>query len=220
MTRALNLSPSAMARASLLLAATCVAALAATPAHALYKVVGPDGKVTYTDRPALGKENKVDTVTPISAGGISDTSGLPFELQQVVRRYPVTLYTSTDCSPCDSGRQMLRDRGVPFVERTINSEADNAELRRRVGRIELPSVSIGSQVVNGFAPGDWASYLDAAGYPKTSRLPANFTEGRATPLTEPRATPAPAPAPRSASPAPSPSPASPAPAPSPSGIRF
>ena len=27
------------------------ASLALTPAFALYKVVGPDGKITYTDRP-------------------------------------------------------------------------------------------------------------------------------------------------------------------------
>ena len=30
----------------------CVALLAALPAHAQYKVVGADGKVTYTDRAA------------------------------------------------------------------------------------------------------------------------------------------------------------------------
>ena len=32
-------------------AVACAALLAAVPAHALYKVVAPDGKVTYTDTP-------------------------------------------------------------------------------------------------------------------------------------------------------------------------
>lgn len=220
MTRASRHSLSSTAARASLFAAVCVTALGTMPAHALYKVVGPDGKVTYTDRPALGKENKVENVTPMTSGGLADTSSLPFDLQQVVRRYPVTLYTARDCGPCDSGRQLLRQRGVPFVERTINSEADSAELRRLVGKNDLPSISIGAQVVNGFAPAEWASYLDAAGYPKTSRLPSSYSEGRATPLTEPRAAPAPAPAPRPDSPAPAPATPAPAPAPSPTGIRF
>lgn len=220
MTRASRHSLSSTAARASLFAAVCLTALGTMPAHALYKVVGPDGKVTYTDRPALGKENKVENVTPMTSGGLADTSTLPFDLQQVVRRYPVTLYTARDCAPCDSGRQLLRQRGVPFVERTINSEADSAELRRLVGKNDLPSISIGAQVVNGFAPAEWASYLDAAGYPKTSRLPSSYSEGRATPLTEPRTAPAPAPAPRAASPAPAPATPAPAPAPSPTGIRF
>ena len=51
--------------------ATSVAALslfAALPAQALYKVVGPDGKVTYTDRPAVGTDTKVQSVGRGGAG--------------------------------------------------------------------------------------------------------------------------------------------------------
>ncbi|HEY9238447.1 MAG TPA: DUF4124 domain-containing protein, partial [Burkholderiaceae bacterium] len=39
-----------------------VALLAGTPAHAQYKVVGPDGKVTYTDRPPTASGGRVTSI--------------------------------------------------------------------------------------------------------------------------------------------------------------
>lgn len=198
-------------------AALFASSLTALPAFALYKVVGPDGKITYTDRPPVASSSKVQSVNTTTGTSV-DASSLPYELQQVVRRYPVTLYTGSDCSACDSGRQLLRQRGVPFSERTAKSNEDVTALRRLTGKDEVPALTIGSQVVNGYAAEEWTTYLNAAGYPKTSRLPASYTEASATPLTEARgaAAPAPAPAPTAA---PSPSPAA-APAEAPSGIRF
>lgn len=196
-------------------AALFASALTAMPAFALYKVVGPDGKVTYTDRPPVTSSSKVQSVNT-TTGSTVDASTLPYELQQVVRRYPVTLYTGGDCSACDSGRQLLRQRGVPFTERTAKSNEDIAALRRLTGKDEVPALTIGSQTVNGFAADEWTTYLNAAGYPKTSRLPASYTEGSATPLTETRTPTAAAPAPATA---PTPAPAA-APAEAPTGIRF
>lgn len=186
------------------------------PALALYKVVGPDGKVTYTDRPAVGTENKVQSVG--SGGGVANDVALPFELRQVAQRYPVVLYVAPDCSPCDAGRQYLRQRGIPFAEKLVSSADDSKALQGLTGGTSLPSMTVGAQVMRGWQREDWSGYLDAAGYPKESKLPANFPQGKAEPLTEPRQTQT-APAP-SARPAPAPAPAAePAPAP-PSGFRF
>jgi glutaredoxin len=196
------------------LAALAACAFTATPALALYKVVGPDGKITYTDRPAVGVENKVQQVN--NRGSVSNDAALPYELRQVAQRYPVTLYTTTDCAPCDAGRQHLRTRGVPFSERSIVTAQDTEALQRLVGTTSLPVVSIGAQIVRGLQPTTWDSYLDAAGYPKESKLPANFPVGTAEPLTTPPvAAPASAPAPRRPAPAPAPAPQEP-----PSKIRF
>ncbi|MET0349342.1 MAG: DUF4124 domain-containing protein, partial [Rhizobacter sp.] len=85
------------------------AAALTMPAHALYKVVGPDGKVTYTDRPPVSKENKVESVN--TSTGAPSTAGLPYELRQTVQRFPVTLYTMASCGACDAARQQLRARG-------------------------------------------------------------------------------------------------------------
>ncbi len=203
---------------ALLSLATSVAAVSlftALPAHALYKVVGPDGKVTYTDRPAASTESKVQQVG--AGGSVANDVALPLELRQAAQRYPVTLYVAPDCSPCDAGRQYLRQRGIPFAEKLVTTADDSNALQRLTGNNSLPSLTVGAQVVRGWQREDWASYLDAANYPKESRLPANFPQGKAEPLTEAQqARPAPTPAPRPAE-APAPEPA---PAPPPSGIRF
>jgi glutaredoxin len=151
-----------------------------------------------------------------SAGG-----GLPYELRQVVQRYPVTLYTSEECGPCAAGRSLLVTRGVPFDERTIKSNEDVAALQRLSGQNSLPLLAIGAQQLKGFSDAEWSQYLDAAGYPKSSQLPAGWRNGSAQPLVAQQ--PAAEPAPAAAAPAPAaevPAAAS-GPTPSnPAGIRF
>jgi glutaredoxin len=153
-------------------------ALACGPAMALYKVVGPDGKVTYTDRPPADVPSQ-----QLKANGVSvPTSGLPFELRQVADKYPVTLYTSKDCSVCTLGRQLLQRRGVPFTEKTVNSNEDTLALQKQEGTQQVPVLRVGRQQVIGYVERDWHAYLDAAGYPKQSTLPSRYTPAAATSL--------------------------------------
>lgn len=192
-------------------------ALAATSAHALYKVVGPDGKVTYTDTPPPpGGASRISTVS-VGGSTVSSDSRLPLELRQASQRYPVTLYTMKDCGPCDSARALLRERGVPYIEKLVLSETDGDALQRLTGARATPTLTIGSQVLRGMAADSWSAYLDAAGYPRESRLPANYQHPKATPLTPPApARPAVASAPPVEQPADTPV----APPPAPGGIRF
>jgi glutaredoxin len=194
----------------------------ALPGHALYKVVGPDGTVTYTDRPppaATGRPAPVGARTEAPAGD-APLANLPLELRQVSARYPVTLYTGADCAPCETGRRLLAARGVPFAERRVSSEEDAEALNRLTGGRSIPTLMIGTQALRGFADGDWHSYLDAAGYPRESRLPRGYQQPAATPLVQRQAEAA-APQERPAAPAPAAEPAPPPPAPpAPAGIRF
>ncbi len=200
----------------------CVFSFNAT-AQQLYRSVGPDGKVTFSDQPPPAAANA--KVTPGRAGRFSGdgpigSSTIPAELRPVATRYPVTLYTSKECgAPCASGRSLLSARGVPFTEKTIENNEDIESLRRLMGEASLPSISIGSQQLRGFSDQEWTQYLDAAAYPKNSVLPTNFRNPVPTPMVAraPVAVPAPA-----AAPAPAPAPAAataPAPA-NPAGIKF
>lgn len=194
--------------------ALALLALAALPASAQYKVVAPDGSVTYTDRPPYESNLRI---TPIgrNAPATSTEVGLPIELRQATSRYPVTLYTTADCAPCDNGRKLLQQRGVPYAERTIGSEDDAQALERLIGSRTVPALTVGAQPLRGYSEADWASYLDAAGYPKESKLPRNWPAAVATPLVQRAAAAAP-----EARPAPPP-PAAPVPeAPQPGTIRF
>lgn len=195
-------------------AALALLALAALPAWAQYKVVAPDGSVTYTDRPPFQSNLRITPIGRNAPAGATEV-GLPIELRQATARYPVTLYTTADCPPCDNGRKLLQQRGVPYVERSIGSEEDAQALERLIGGRTVPALSVGAQPMRGFSETDWASYLDAAGYPKESKLPRSWPAVVASPLVQravaasPEARPAPAPA---APPAPE--------APQPGSIRF
>ena len=102
------------------LLASLLLALAGVGAHAqaVYRIVGPDGKVTFSDRaPDTAAKPAQSTTSGTGATG----AALPYELQQVATRFPVTLYTGTDCTPCNNARNLLVGRGIPFTERTITT---------------------------------------------------------------------------------------------------
>lgn len=157
-------------------------ALAALPAQAqtVYRLVGPDGRVSFSDKPPAN----IDKAAVPGAGGTASTAGpqLPFELRQVVSRYPVILYTSSTCAPCGAGRSLLSSRGIPFTERTVNSNEDIEALQRLSGSNSLPLLTIGGQQLKGYSELEWAQYLDAAGYPASSQLPAGYRHPAPEPL--------------------------------------
>jgi glutaredoxin len=194
--------------------------LAALPVHAQYKVVGADGKVTYTDRPPASGKDKVTAISSrgVSGGAVDVT--LPLELRQPVARYPVTLYTVTGtCAPCETARQLLRQRGIPYAEKQVQSPEDSEALERLSGARDAPTLAIGTQMMRGFAPEVWGSYLDAAGYPRDSRLPASYQYAAATPIVERREANAARPAASAAQPSAPDAAVAPPPA-SPTGIKF
>lgn len=186
--RFLHRTPSLRA---LLFAAAC---LAAGPSFALYKVVGPDGRVTYTDRPpapAEGRASPVNTRT----GASEPATALPAELRQAASRYPVTLYTiANDCEPCAAARELLRKRGIPYAERQVISGEDGEAFQKLTGGRDAPVLAIGAQQLKGLSPDTWNGYLDSAGYPRESKLPPGYAFAAPQPLTE-RQAPAPRPAP-------------------------
>ena len=174
--------PVAIARlVSLALALSCTAA-----AHAQFKVTGPDGKVTYTDREPSQPDGKVTSLgakVPVQAA----EPDLPFELRQIVAKYPATLYTiSGACEPCTSARQLLRQRGIPFDERQVISAEDSEALEKLSGAREAPTLALGSQILRGLAGDVWHSYLDAAGYPREVASAGSYQYRAATPLVERR----------------------------------
>lgn len=207
------------------LAATALSlGLTGLQAQPVYRSVGPDGRVTFSDQPppsataspAAGKA----AAAMASEGG--SAAILPYELRQVASRYPVTLYTGGNCDPCASGRAYLANRGVPFSEKTVSSPEDLEALQRLSGGAVLPFLTIGAQQLRGFSDAEWGQFLDAAGYPRTSRLPAGYRQPAAMPVvaaqrpaeaTAPAASAAPAPAQPALAPAPAASP-------NPAGIRF
>lgn len=195
---------------------------AAAPGWAQYKIVAPDGRITYTDRPAVEAGASVSTLH--RSGAIADATPppLPVALRQAAERYPVTLYSAADCAPCEAGRKLLQQRGVPFSEKLIVTEDDAQAMENALGARTVPSLTIGKQALRGLSESEWVAYLDAAGYPRESALPKGWQAAPAAPLAPRRAARAEAAAasrPAPAASAPAPAPAAPSVTPPP-GIRF
>lgn len=216
----MNLSPRTLAGLSCLLLAATLAPSAM--GQQVYRIVGPDGRVTFSDRPPA-EPNAKATTKAISGGGSASTAALPFELRQAANQYPVTLYTGPSCLPCVNGRNFLTGRGIPFAERTITTNEDIEAVKRLGGAATLPLLTIGGQQLRGYSQTEWTQFLDAAGYPKVSQLPSTYQYEPATPLVAVEPKPAAAPAPQATvnagRPAPAPQPLEPPPN-NPAGIRF
>jgi glutaredoxin len=140
----------------------------------LYKWVGPDGKVTYTDTPPPASASAKRVETKSLGSGEVKTAGLPYELSEAVKGSPVTLYTTQNCAPCDDARKLLSARGIPFAEKTVNSNEDVALFRKAIGDSQLPVLLVGRNKERGFEPTGWNATLTAAGYPETSKLPKSY----------------------------------------------
>jgi glutaredoxin len=149
----------------------------------LYKWVGPDGKVNYTDTPPPPSAKQVETKS-LSTGEVS-TSDLPFELAGAVRSSPVTLYTGKNCIPCEDGRKMLSERGIPYKEKTVSSNEDIEHLRKIAGDSNVPVLLVGRRKESGFQRSAWNTTLSTAGYPEENRLPKTWRAPPAEPAVPP-----------------------------------
>ena len=212
--------------AALLLPALLVTA---GTAFAQYKVVGPDGRVTYTDRPPTGAAAAPAAPTPTVAPAAATpaaagtpVAALPLPLREVATRFPVTLFAAPECAPCDDGRRYLQERGVPFIEKLADANIDREVWRQAAGSSEAPVLLVGQQLLRGYSPAAWASYLDSAGYPAASVLPRSYRAPAPQRFGAPTPPPERAPAARAAAQAPAPTPAAPPPPPAnaASGFRF
>jgi glutaredoxin len=166
------------------------ALFAAGTASAQYKVIGADGKVTYTDQPPVESNSKVQTLRLSGAGGEGsegiNAALLPPGLRLPATRYPVTLYTASGCGPCDSGRALLTRRGIPFVEKRAERGEDLQALAKLTGGSRsLPLLVVGTQQVKTLSTAEWQATLDAAGYPQESLLPSNFRPPAPSPIVAP-----------------------------------
>ncbi len=163
-------------------------------AQQVYRIVGPDGKVTFSDRPPVAVSSAKASEASASSASGATFAGLPFELKQVAGKYPVILYTSDNCAPCGAGRSLLTSRGIPFNEKTVSTAEDSQALQRLSGETSLPFLTIGSQQLKGFSDAEWTQFLNAAGYPAASVLPTSYRPPAPAPLVAVMEAPAAAPA--------------------------
>ena len=179
--------------------------ISAIPAQAaqLYRWVDDKGRVEWRDTPppANAKAKKVEQRTV--GGSVIETSTLPYSVQQAVRNFPVTLYTSNCGEGCDKARAHLVKRGIPFTQK--NPQDDIAGYKKLTnGGMEVPLLFVGNDRLKGYEAGAWDGALDSAGYPRQPVPGYIAPKSPAAPALKPPVPQAAAPAPDSAEQAPAP----------------
>lgn len=139
----------------------------------MYKWIGPNGKVVYSDKPPPADAKKLGSKPFESSSNVS-TANLPSDLALVVNKNPVTFYASPACSPCNEARNLLKQKGIPFAEKTIKTNEDIEKLRQISGDTFLPFLVINKSKFKNYDEQEWRTALAAAGYPETSLLPKDY----------------------------------------------
>ncbi len=173
----------------------------------LHKWVDASGKIVYSDTPPPANAKKLATKAIEGGASISNVR-LPYELSAAVAKNPVTLYTTKNCVVCNEARNLLKQNGIPFLEKTIETKEDVEKLKQVSGDTNIPFLLINKSKFSGFQPVDWRAALTAAGYPETNMLPKEYRYPEPEPAAPPVVdatkpvdnTPKPAPRPQSTSP--------------------
>ena len=141
-------------------------ALASTYASAeAYRWVDSTGRTIISDSPPPSNAKNVEKM----GGNSENADGLPFATRKAKENFPVTLYTSADCTnDCKQARDVLNARGVPFTEKMLQKAEDATELKQLVGDVFIPSLKVGKQSFRGFEAAAYNNLLDLAGYPKSA----------------------------------------------------
>ena len=156
---------------------------AAANAQTLYRWVDKDGKVQYSDMPPPA--NAKNTQQKRLGDNLIEQDKMPYALRMAVQNNPVILYANDCGNGCDAARAMLNKRGIPFVDRNPQKDAEAAKaLTALAGALEVPTIAIGSNKLSGFTESEWNSALDSAGYPRsnTSARPAAPKPAPAAPV--------------------------------------
>ena len=164
------------------LAGVALLLFAAGAGAQMYKWKDAKGVVHFSDQPPPDHAIKVEKKS--IDRGASDAA-LPYALAQAVRRSPVVLYTTSDCTACDQGRALLNQRGIPFAEKTVNTAEDQKKMKEADGSGQFPLLLVGGAKRVGFEAGAWNEALTHAAYPAQRRLPAGYRNPAAAPAAPP-----------------------------------
>lgn len=140
-----------------------VLGVSAAQGETLYKWIDKDGRVSYHDKPPADTGYRVEEKNLSGSNQPKDDESL----SRGVEKYPVVLYSASDCSSCDLARAYLQKRKVPFTEQSVdnNPEAQQA-LKKKAGSLFVPTITIGDKVMKGYMQSLLEGELDDVGYPK------------------------------------------------------
>jgi glutaredoxin len=144
-----------------------------------YRWTDEKGRRQFGDTPPPGAKDvrKSEVVTAKPA-----PEALPFELTELQKNFPVTVYTAPICKePCQLARDLLNKRGVPFNEIQVWTPETLEQLKNAANTENVPALVVGRSALSGFDSSQYNALLDSAGYPAAGQYPARSQAAPAAP---------------------------------------
>ena len=137
-------------------------------AQTLYKSVGPDGRVVYSDQPpvagAVEKTMKLESLPVSVVPGTPVRAAAPApgkdEAAAAVPRGEVVLYMAQWCGYCKAAKAYLAQRNIAYRELDIDTPAGKTAFAQIGGR-GVPVLLTRGQRVTGFSPQAYDALLVA-----------------------------------------------------------
>ena len=95
----------------------------------------------------------------------------------------ITVYTQSGCVTSQLWLEMLRDRGIPYTQKRIDSDPAAADELRRHGSLATPTTLVEGRVLTGFHRSRLAELIELAGPAEAagSAAPAEAAPAEAAP---------------------------------------
>ncbi|MEW5787549.1 MAG: DUF4124 domain-containing protein [Pseudomonadota bacterium] len=148
---------------SLALILACLAALPAA-AEKLYKSVGPDGRIVYSDRPPSdAKTVKSFTVMSLPASPVPPSAQTPSPSASpgLPVGDGVTLFSADWCGYCRRAKAYLAEKGIGYREYNIDTPDGQATYRQAGGGGSVPLLLYQGRKVQGFTPDGYDRFFAA-----------------------------------------------------------
>ena len=145
----------------------------AAQAETLYKVVGPDGKTTYTDRPPTDAKSKTTTLqfadapsTPLPDSVLKYQAALQKSMQSRLAQArnvnaigATTLYSASWCGYCKKAKAYLRANGIRYSEFDIDTADGGVAYFEAGGRRGVPLLLADGKRIEGFSDGSYDNFF-------------------------------------------------------------
>jgi len=128
-------------RIIMLVVALAVTALAI--AQPVYKWSDPQGVVHYGDEPPDDAKAQEVQIEPAPAREAGRTSGKSVPLD-------IVMYARADCGYCAKARRYFAERGIAYVEKDVQRNAQTTAEWKRLGGVGVPLFVINGAVSSGF----------------------------------------------------------------------